>query len=227
MNLSATAYLTQKEGSKVLASASIEINGSFAVNNIAVVRTGENDLSVFMPSQRYPNRDGEIKHRPMVRAFNSAKKQIEDVVLNKCSSGNAEEMAKPDASVSKKTNLTVQAFMNHNEKNKFLALASVTLDNSLRVDGLKVVVGQDNKLQVTMPSQKFIKDGKEEYKDVFLPVTAEAQKQLKDAVLKAFEVERDKKPSVLTALKTAQARSQAEAKEKSTEKVPTVGKTEI
>ncbi|NOZ76664.1 MAG: septation protein spoVG [Euryarchaeota archaeon] len=63
------------------------------------------------------------------------------------------------------------------------AYATVTLDDSYVVHGLKVMEGE-NGLWVSMPAQRTRKG---EFKDVFHPVTKEARAALVDAVLSKYE----------------------------------------
>jgi stage V sporulation protein G len=63
------------------------------------------------------------------------------------------------------------------------AYATVTLDESYVVHGIKVLEG-DAGLWVSMPASK---NKKGEYKDVFHPITKEARENLVSAVIEAYE----------------------------------------
>ena len=63
------------------------------------------------------------------------------------------------------------------------ALASVNLNGSFAVRGLKVMEGA-NGLFVSMPSYRA---GNGEYKDICFPCTREARSQLNEAVLNAYQ----------------------------------------
>lgn len=63
------------------------------------------------------------------------------------------------------------------------AYATVTLDNSYAVHGLKVLEGEKG-LWVSMPATKSKKTG--EFKDVFHPISQEAREGLINAVLEKY-----------------------------------------
>ncbi len=63
------------------------------------------------------------------------------------------------------------------------ALASVNLNGSFAIRGLKVMEGT-NGLFVSMPSYR---TGNGEYKDICFPCTKEARSQLNEAVLNAYQ----------------------------------------
>ncbi len=66
------------------------------------------------------------------------------------------------------------------------AYATVTLDNSYAVHGLKVLEGE-NGLWVSMPATRSKKTG--EFKDVFHPISTEAREGLVSAVLEKYQEE--------------------------------------
>ena len=63
------------------------------------------------------------------------------------------------------------------------AIVSVTIDNMLAVHDIKVVQGEE-RLFAAMPSRK---DENEIFRDIVHPITAEARKQLENAVLDEYE----------------------------------------
>ena len=63
------------------------------------------------------------------------------------------------------------------------AIVSVTFDNMLAVNDIKVVQGEE-RLFAAMPSRK---DENGIFRDVVHPITAEARKELENAVLDAYE----------------------------------------
>ncbi|RMF88970.1 MAG: septation protein spoVG [Methanobacteriota archaeon] len=66
------------------------------------------------------------------------------------------------------------------------AYATVTLDNSFAVHGLKVLEGEKG-LWVSMPATRSKKTG--EFKDVFHPISPEAREGLINAVLEKYNEE--------------------------------------
>lgn len=73
-----------------------------------------------------------------------------------------------------------------NSDSKLEAMASVTIDNAIRINGIKVIDGGKGYF-VAMPSRP---DKNGEYHDTVYPVTAEARKQLIEAVLDEFTKDR-------------------------------------
>lgn len=69
------------------------------------------------------------------------------------------------------------------DADRIKALATVTLDDSLVLTGIKVVHGQ-NGMFISMPSRK-TQQG--EYKDIYFPVTAELRQEMQEAVLAEYE----------------------------------------
>lgn len=75
------------------------------------------------------------------------------------------------------------------------AFATVTLDNSYCITGIKVMNGSHG-LFVQMPASKVTnKDGTETYRDDFFPVTKEARAGLQKNVLEAYEKELEEQKS--------------------------------
>lgn len=73
-----------------------------------------------------------------------------------------------------------------NSDSKLEAMASVTIDNAIRINGIKVIDGEKGYF-VAMPSRP---DKNGEYHDTVYPVTPEARKQLIEAVLDEFTKDR-------------------------------------
>ena len=91
-------------------------------------------------------------------------------------------------------------FMNSNESTKIRANANVVFDDAYVLKGVKVAE-TDKGLRVFMPSESYEKEGERQFKEIFHPITKEAQKELKEAVLTKYEAELQK---VAAADKSAQ-----------------------
>ncbi len=63
------------------------------------------------------------------------------------------------------------------------AIVSVTIDNMIAVHDIKIVQGEE-RLFAAMPSRK---DENGIFRDIVHPITAEARKELENAVLDAYE----------------------------------------
>lgn len=67
-----------------------------------------------------------------------------------------------------------------------LANANVTIDGQYAVNGFKIIQGKEEPF-VSMPTGKpYEKDGKQEYPEVFFPVTKEARETLVTAIMDAY-----------------------------------------
>lgn len=72
------------------------------------------------------------------------------------------------------------------ENSKTLALASITLDNSFVVTGLRVLESQTG-FWVAMPSKKNKEGSDKPYSDIAYPITKEAREQIQTAVLTEYQ----------------------------------------
>ena len=87
--------------------------------------------------------------------------------------------------------LTVQIYKNSGDT-AVKAGATVVVDNAIAIKGIKVIEGA-NGLFISMPSkpkmqngQPVQENGKTVYNDIAHPISAEARKQLQDAILEAY-----------------------------------------
>lgn len=73
------------------------------------------------------------------------------------------------------------------EKDKTKAFATVTLDEKLVLNNIKIIEGK-NGLFVAYPQTKGKdKDGHEKWYDVFFPVTKEFYAEMQEVILKAYD----------------------------------------
>lgn len=70
-----------------------------------------------------------------------------------------------------------------NSTNKVKALASITIENSFVVTGIRVIESANGNFFSAMPSRQTANG---EYKDVCFPITAEARTIINDEILKAY-----------------------------------------
>ena len=71
---------------------------------------------------------------------------------------------------------------------KIKAVASVTVGGAFAIHGIRVIDSQKG-LFVQMPQSSYQRGGKTEYTDIVHPVSAQARKELSDAVLEAYAQE--------------------------------------
>lgn len=72
-----------------------------------------------------------------------------------------------------------------NDKDWLKGMASITIDNSFVVKGIKIIESR-NGLFVAMPNRKRING---EYADICFPITAEARQQINDEIFKVYNKE--------------------------------------
>lgn len=78
---------------------------------------------------------------------------------------------------------TVKIFITGKEQGKTKAFASLTIEDSICITGLKVVDGKSG-LFVSFPQYK---NNEGEYKDIVFPITNEFRKKLTKLVLSEYE----------------------------------------
>ena len=88
----------------------------------------------------------------------------------------------------KNVKLDVRAYPISEPKGNVLAFASVTIDEMFAVNNIRVVNSEKGAF-VAMPQ---VKDKNGEYRDICFPVTSELRKQLNDAVLGEYAMEKEK-----------------------------------
>ena len=88
--------------------------------------------------------------------------------------------------------LDVRAYPIAEPKGNVLAFASVTINDMFAVNNIRVV-NSDKGPFVAMPQ---VKDKEDKYRDICFPVTSELRKQLNEAILDAYAVEKEKAPPV-------------------------------
>jgi DNA-binding cell septation regulator SpoVG len=87
-----------------------------------------------------------------------------------------------DAAKTAEHTLDVRTYPILEPKNNVVAFASVTIDNAIAINGLRVVEGS-NGLFAQMPQTR---DNKGNFRDVAFPVTKELRQQLNDAVVNQY-----------------------------------------
>lgn len=77
---------------------------------------------------------------------------------------------------------------------KLKAFCTLTIAGQYSVHGVRIIESEKG-LFVAMPSEKYTdKDGKEQYREIFHPVTAEARTAMTQAALAAYESATSQEP---------------------------------
>lgn len=80
-------------------------------------------------------------------------------------------------------NIKSEVYLRENATNKIVAMATIVIDESFVVKGLKVMEGSKGYF-VAMPNRK---NAKGEYVDTAYPITKEAREQIQQSVLEEYE----------------------------------------
>lgn len=117
--------------------------------------------------------------------------------------------------------LEVHVFPINNSKDNSLAVANVTVDNTVAMRGLRVINSEKGPF-VTMPQTR---DAKGDYKDICFPVLPGLRQKISEAVLAEYTAVKEKEvPSVSEQLKDSAKKAKEKAPEK---KEKTASKTEL
>lgn len=81
------------------------------------------------------------------------------------------------------------------EDSSIKAYASVNIGGAFAVHGIKVIDSVKG-IFVSMPSNRYKKDGKVEYSDICHPITADARNELIDRVTEAYEAKLSEKQDI-------------------------------
>lgn len=183
--------------------ASVVISDSFRLNNIAILNDPNRDkLFVSMPSHKTAekNENGENVYSdvfyPVTKEFHdelygnildSYKELHEDNAVSwREETINASDKRMPEFSV--------RVTPYEKEGSNIKGLASIYLENSIKVDNVRILEGKDSKLFVAMPSYKtkqVDENGKTVYKDFCNPVTAEFREKLYGTLISTYEKEKE------------------------------------
>lgn len=94
---------------------------------------------------------------------------------------NAKEQRRTTPSISVKIDRMVDS-----KTSMVKAYASANIGNAFAIHGIRVIDSQKG-LFVQMPQNSYQKNGKTEYNEIFHPITADARRELNEAVLSAYE----------------------------------------
>lgn len=153
-----------------LANATVEINELFIINNVSLMR-GKNGLFASMPSTK--NSKGEYQN---IAYFTGTEEREQlAVALGK------EFMKRTGMKIPQAEKIDVNMFIMERGNQK--AYATVTVDEKIKITGIRVVQGK-NGLFVAMPE---VTDSKGEYHDAVIPASKRAYGMIQEAVLKEYE----------------------------------------
>ena len=162
--------------SGIVAFADVTLNDSAVIHGIKVLQ-GESGLFVSMPQRLVKDEFKDVCH-PITREFYDV---LYGAVLDAYNGKGVESAEKQQYPPLKVTSARIYSASG---RNSVLAYAVVVLNDSAAIHGIRVLQSESGPF-VSMP-QRLVKD---EFKDVFHPITREFHNSLCDAVLDAYEIE--------------------------------------
>ncbi|MCL2853303.1 MAG: SpoVG family protein [Defluviitaleaceae bacterium] len=112
--------------------------------------------------------------------------------------------------------LDVRAFPIAEPKSNTVAFASVTINDMIAINGIRIVEGTKG-LFAAMPQTK---DAAGEYRDIAFPVTKDLRLQLNKAILDQYAVEKEKAPPEKASVKEQLKEGAKTAKETPAKEAP-------
>lgn len=184
--------VTRNEGS-LKGFATVTFGESFKVTNIAILQAGDGRMFVSMPRYK-TNQQNEDGHDVYKDICNPITKEFREVlyadILEKF------EKREDKNAVSKEKNVempevTVSVTPYEKEGSSMKALARVVLDDCFVINNVTILEGKSGNNFVAMPGYKTNQkdeQGKDIFRDICFPVTAEFRTKMFDAVLADYEV---------------------------------------
>ena len=166
-------------GSKLRATASVGMNGCFAVRGVKLYE-GPKGLFVNMPSYKAANNQYKEYCHPVTKEF---REQLEQAVINAYKQAALQGQApanQPPEPLPMKVDVRINTLTLNSGNQR--ASATANLNDSFALKGIKVMEGV-NGLFVHTPSYK----SGEEYKEHYFPTTKEFNEQFHNAVLTAYD----------------------------------------
>ena len=203
LSVDAKVYPVEQGRGNLLAYASVNLGGCFAVNDVRIMN-GSKGPFVAMPSKK--GRDGQY-HDTAFPVTAQMRQDLNAAVMNSYQSGDQpapeNHAARPDVTMS--VDVKVYPMQNReSDKSNLLAYASVTLGGSFAISDVRVMNSQKGPF-VAMPSRKG-RDG--QYHDTAFPTTAQMRKDLNAAVMGEYQ-RATQKESVRGAIQTGQREAAA------------------
>ena len=189
MGYSISAGINKGENEKLKGIASVVIDKSFKISNIAIFE-GKKGLFVAMPRFKGKDKEGNEAYKdvchPITAEFRKALygdilKTFEEAMKTE------EHFAKyesPDIQDAPKLKVSVFP-VKEEENSKLRGLANIVFNDNFVVENIPIRENKDGKNFVAMPSYKSVH--RQDYRDIVYPVTKEYHAELQQAVLAQFD----------------------------------------
>lgn len=189
--------VTRNEGS-LKGFATVTFGESFKVTNIAILQAGDGRMFVSMPRYK-TNQQNEDGHDVYKDICNPITKEFREVlyadILETFEKREDKNAVSKEKSV-EMPEVTVSVTPYEKEGSSMKALARVVLDDCFVINNVTILEGKSGNNFVAMPGYKTNQkdeQGKDIFRDICFPVTAEFRTKMFDAVLFDYEKEVEKK----------------------------------
>ncbi len=191
--------LLNNENSKYVAAASMTLDDAFVFGGIRLAKREDGNMYLMMPAVRRNNGSFHETFHPVDAKVRDMMTQVvrehyEKVLADPTLEKKNVDLGTEGAAV----NITdVNIYMLQDSTSRVKAIASVTLDAGFVLKSIRVVE-RENDTILAMP--RFHQAAREEgmearWVETYHPVSAEARKMLEDAVLRAYEMEKNQAQS--------------------------------
>ncbi|MDD3139090.1 MAG: SpoVG family protein [Lachnospiraceae bacterium] len=186
--------VTRNEGS-LKGFATVTFGESFKVTNIAILQAGDGRMFVSMPRYKtnQQNEDGNDVYKdicnPITKEF---RKVLYSDILETFEKREDKNAVSKEKSV-EMPEVTVSVTPYEKEGSSMKALARVVLDDCFVINNVTILEGKSGNNFVAMPGYKTNQkdeQGKDIFRDICFPVTAEFRTKMFDAVLADYEVKK-------------------------------------
>ncbi len=205
--------------SNVKGFATVTFSDSLVVRNIAIVKNGEGQLFVSMPSQRSNevNEKGEPVYNdvcnPITKEFyDEFTKNILEAFDKRATLG--KEGMDVNDGLGEKLNYTVKVTPLTREDSSLRGIGRIYIEDKFVIGNVKLIEGS-NGMFISMPDYRTdkLKDGKPVYREIALPITKECRESINKDIEKSYDEAVKKK----NAPKEAETKNE-QKKEKTREK---------
>lgn len=173
--------------------ATVTFGESFKVTNIAILQSGDGRMFVSMPRYK-TNQQNEEGHDVYKDICNPITKEFREVlyadILEAFEKRDEKDFASREKSI-EMPEVTVSVTPYEKEGSSMKALARVVLDDCFVINNVTVLEGRNGNNFVAMPGYKTNQkdeQGKDIFRDLCFPVTAEFRTKMFDAVLADYEI---------------------------------------
>ena len=212
--LDVRVYPLDNSESTTKAFASVTVDDKIAIRGIRVIQ-GEKDLFMTMPQSKDAKKDEY--HDIAFPVSGDLRKEIINAVLKEYDRVShllpvQRGYEKPEADTANNINvadikLDIRVYPVKEPKGNIKAFASVTIDDTIAIRGVRIVDSTEKGLFVTMPQSK---DKEDKYHDIAFPINGDLRKKMTKAILNKYsdtEKNNERKTTLAEGLKDGAAKA--------------------